>query len=341
MCDGLDKPCPRGDPGHLPGYGAHMRVGITGGTGFIGRALTLHLTQLGYSVRIFSRNPDKRVPLPDAVEWARWSTEPEDRGWYEATSDLDAIIHLAGEQVVGRRWTAGSRQRITQSRVGGVEALLSAMAAKTSRPQVLICASGVGYYGARPAPDELGEEAPAGTDFLAELCVAWEQATAPAMDLGVRVVNARLGIVMGAGGGALSTMALPFRLGIGGPLGDGQQMVSWIHLDDVVRQFAECLSNSSLSGPINFTAPRPVSNAELSVEIARALKRPCAFRVPKWALKLRFGESAFPILTGQSALPKRFASANFEWRFPELGPALDAILRPGSSAAPLNIASPD
>ncbi|NRA32106.1 MAG: TIGR01777 family protein [Polyangiaceae bacterium] len=311
-----------------------MIVGITGGTGFIGRALTEHLTQLGHGVRIFSRNPDRRVPLPDAVELVRWSTEPEDRGWYDATSDLDAIIHLAGEQVVGRRWTAVSRERITQSRVGGVEALLSAMAATQSRVQVMICASGVGYYGARSAADELGEEEAPGTDFLAELCVAWERATAPASALGVRVVNARLGIVLGSGGGALSTMALPFRLGIGGSLGDGQQMVSWVHLDDVVRQFAECLCNSSLAGPMNFTAPRPVNNEVLSAEIARALKRPCAFRVPEWALKLRFGESAFPILTGQCALPKRFLRANFEWRFPEVSPALGAILRPGISQAP-------
>jgi hypothetical protein len=189
-----------------------------------------------------------------------------------------------------------------------------------------LCASAVGYYGARDAGEELTEASPAGSDFLAELTRQWEAAAKTAEELGVRVVRARFGIVLGAGGGALEQMAMPFRMLAGGPIGNGKQVVSWISLEDAVRALCHLLDDDSISGAVNVVAPHPVSNGELSDAIGKELGKPSWLRVPAAALRLRFGEGAEPLLTGQRVRPVVLEQAGFSWHHPDIGSALSAAL---------------
>ena len=298
-----------------------MNVTISGASGFIGRRLLKVLGASGHSLHVLSRNAGTN--LPAGVRLSVWDPTkgPPPR---ESLESADAVVHLAGEPVA-RRWTAETKRRIRDSRVAGTRRLVEALAALPRKPAALICASGVGYYGSR-GDEVLQESSPAGHDFLAEVCVAWEREARAAEPLGLRVASIRIGMVLDARGGALPRMLPAFRLGVGGRLGSGRQWMSWIHLSDLVELFRFAIENPLL-GPLNGVAPEPVPNVEFTRQLARALKRPAVFPVPEFGLKLLFGELAQVLLASQRALPRAAEAAGFPFRFPQLGPALADLLR--------------
>ncbi|MBI3203205.1 MAG: TIGR01777 family protein [Myxococcales bacterium] len=291
---------------------------VTGGTGFIGSALVRALSASGAAVTVLVRSPT--TIFGEGVRVVPWGELSS------AASGKDAVVNLAGEQAVGVRWTASAKQRITSSRVETTRELVAAMAAARPRPAVLVSASAVGYYGACPGDQPVDESSPPGSDFLAEVCQAWEAAAAAAGELGVRVVLARLGVVFDRGGGALEEMAKPFRMFAGGPIGDGQQVVSWVHRADAVGILRRCIEDDSLSGPVNVVAPQAVPQAEIARAIGRVLGRPAWLRAPAFALRARFGEGADPLLTGQRVVPAKLRAAGHVWQHPDLEAALRAAL---------------
>jgi hypothetical protein len=275
-----------------------MNVVITGATGFIGRRVAEYLRGAGHNIRAVSvRTP----PRPADLE------------------GCEAVIHLAGEPVA-QRWTREARERIRASRVESTRTLVAAL--RPNPPKVLVSASAVGYYGSRG--DEILTEsaAPAG-DFLGRLAVDWEREAQEAQKFGVRVVSLRIAVVLGRNGGALARMLLPFRLGIGGRIGDGKQWMSWIHLDDLASLAGFALENAGLRGAINASSPNPVTNAEFTRELARALHRPAIVPVPRLALKLLFGEMAEIIFSSQRVVPEAALKAGFAFRFPGIREALE------------------
>jgi uncharacterized protein (TIGR01777 family) len=296
---------------------------ISGGTGFIGSALVRALLARGDEVTVLTRDPARaRNALPGGVRLERWDPESDAK---ELISGANAIVHLAGERAVGTRWTPQAKEQILQSRVRSTERLVALIEKAERRPAVFVCASAVGYYGAH-GDEPLDETAPPGKDFLAGVTVAWERAAVRAEAFGVRVVRPRFGIVFGRGGGALAEMARPFKLFVGGPIASGRQVVSWVHLDDVVGALLRAMDDPALRGPVNVTSPNAVTNEELSHAIGKVLHRPSAFRVPEVALRLRFGEGADPLVTGQRAIPRALESAGYAFRFLHVEDAVrDAI----------------
>jgi uncharacterized protein len=298
-----------------------MNITVTGATGFIGNHLIHDLLDAGHSIHALGRK--RSAGLPQAVRFSEWrSTESEPPS--EALATADAIVYLAGESVA-QRWTPEVKQRIRSSRVDGTRNLVNALAKQSHRPQVLVCASAIGYYSSR-GDEVLTETSAPGSDFLAQVVIDWEQAARQAEALGIRVVPLRFGVVLGKDGGALAKMLPPFRLGLGGRLASGQQWMSWIHVDDVIGLIRFSLDNSAADGPMNATSPHPVRNAEFTEQLAAALHRPAIFPVPKFALKTLFGEMAEVILSSQRVLPKAAQSAGFQFQYPELRPALVRLL---------------
>ncbi len=296
------------------------RVVVTGGTGFVGRALVERLVARGDDVIVLGRRADD----PRASGGARslvW-TPGADGPWGDVVDGAAAVVHLAGDPVMGGRWTAEKKRQIMSSRVDSTRALVSAMRRASAGPPVFVCASAVGYYGARAPDDVVDETAPPGDDFLATVCRAWEDAAVEAEPLGVRVVRARLGIVLGRGGGPLAEMLPAFRRYVGGPLGSGEQVMPWVHLDDVVGLLLRALDDTSWSGPFNATSPNPSSMRDFAAALGHALRRPSLLRVPAFALKVALGEAAQVVLTGQRAVPRRALDAGYEFRFDGLEAAL-------------------
>lgn len=298
-----------------------MLVLVSGASGLVGRALSEALRARGDSVRTLVRRAARG---PDEARWdpSRRSLDPH------ALDGVDAVVHLAGESIAARRWDDAHKRRVQQSRVDGTATLAEALAARSDGPKVLISASAIGYYGdtgARP----VDESAPLGRGFLAEVCRDWEAATAPAEAAGVRVVHARLGVVFAREGGALEKMLPPFKLGLGGRIGDGSQGMSWVALDDVVGALLHALDHAELRGAVNVTAPNPVSNAELTRALGRALRRPAVLPVPAFALRLAAGsEMADEMLLGGSfVLPRRLEATGYRFRHTRLDEALDALVR--------------
>ena len=287
----------------------------------------------GDQVLVFTRNVKKGRAaqkggrgLPQEVELCEW--EPQSDGaWQEALDGVDAVIQLAGEGLVGRRYTEELKGQFYQSRVTSTECLVRGIERAKRRPAVFIGGSAIGYYGFDRGTTELDEMSEPGDDFLAQLCVDWEAAAQSAEEFGVRVVSARIGIVLARGGGALDQMALPFKFFAGGPIGSGKQVVSWIHMEDTVGILLRCLDDESVMGPVNVTAPQPASNAELSGAIGRALGSPSWLKVPGFALKAMFGEGANPILGGQRVVPSVMLSHGFQFRHPEVGEAVEHALK--------------
>jgi uncharacterized protein (TIGR01777 family) len=297
-----------------------VNITITGASGLIGRRLMKNLSAAGHALTVLSRHAGTNVPAGVAViAWDPMSgPAPED-----GVRNASAVIHLAGEPVA-QRWTAETKRRIRESRVVGTRNLVQALGKLRNRPQTLVCASAVGYYGSR-GDEELRETSAPSNSYLAEVCVAWEKEATAAEALGLRVVRVRTGVVLDPRGGALQRMLPPFRLGAGGKLGDGKQWMSWIHLADLAAMFQFAVEND-VRGALNGVAPIPITNADFTQALAGALHRPAIFPMPAFGLKVLFGEMSEILLASQRVLPAAPEAAGFRWRFPELGAALKDLL---------------
>jgi len=298
------------------------RVLVAGGSGFIGRALVAALTARGDRVTVLTRGA---AGMRDGVPRQHWDPAPTARAAFSEV--YDAVVNLSGEQAVGVRYSETVKAGILNSRVDTTKWLVRAIAHAEEKPKVFVCASGTGFYGSTLSSARLDESAPAGTDFLAMVCVAWEAAAEGAEEFGVRVVRARIAPVLSEKGGALESLLRPFKLFVGGPIGSGKQGFPWIHLDDQIAAILRACDDSALKGPVNFCAPQPVSNAELSRIIGELLGRPAFLKAPGFALKTLFGEGAEPLLGGQYAVPRALESVGFEFRYLDVRAALTAILR--------------
>lgn len=302
-----------------------MKVAITGATGLIGPAVIEELRRRGGAeITVLSRDPQRaRSALGEDIRAVGWAAL-EQPAPAAALAGRDAVVHLAGEPVA-QRWSARAKQAIQDSRVIGTRNLIAGLEAAQPRPRVLVSSSAIGIYGAR-REEPIDEEAALGHDFLAQTCIAWEQEAQRAGELGLRVVCMRTGVVLDARGGALAKMLPPFRLGVGGPVAGGCQYVSWIHLDDLAAMIVTAIEQGSWSGPMNATAPEPVTNRELSHALGRVLHRPAALPAPGAALRLLYGEMAEIVTTGQRVLPAKALVLGYDFRHPRLDEALQAVL---------------
>lgn len=303
------------------------RVLITGGSGFVGRKLAKELLARGDQVTVLTRDVKRaRGELPAAVRCAAWNPAKEG-AWFEELGIVDVVVHLAGESVA-KRWSDDVKKRIEASRIDSTRRLVEAISRSAHKPEVFVSASATGYYGPHAPEEELTESAPPGNDYLAGVCVRWEEAAREVEKLGVRAVQLRIGVVLGEGGGALDKMLLPFKLYAGGPMGDGKQIVPWVHRDDVVGMLLLAIDDPALRGPINAVSPNPVSSRELATAIGNVMSRPSWMPAPAFAIKLALGEAASILLTGQRVVPQRAIDVGYEFRRARLVPALESILAP-------------
>jgi uncharacterized protein (TIGR01777 family) len=303
----------RSDANHERGYRTPQRIVVAGASGLIGTALCAFLTGRGHRVDRMVRRP----PQPGTAE-IRWDP---------AKGEIDAAaLDGAGENIAAGRWTAARKESILASRTDSTRLLCDTLARLGNAPRVLISASAVGYYGDRGDAVVIEQDRP-GTGFLANVCKAWEAATEPARRIGIRVVNLRIGAVLSPAGGALARMLPAFRLGFGGRIGSGRQYMSWITLDDLVAAIHHLITAEDISGPVNAVAPEPVTNAEFTAALGRALHRPTLLAMPAFAVRLAFGEMGDELLLrGARAKPTRLQVSGFEFRDPQLEPALRRIL---------------
>lgn len=299
-------------------------VAITGATGLVGSALVHALHARGDRIVAFSRTAQPPAHFPGAVRMARWQPA-HTAGLVRDLEGCDVIVNLVGASIAGKRWTEPYKRILADSRVLATQQLLAAVRQLPKRPHTLISSSGSGYYGIDTHPKS--EQSPAGTDFLAQLCVDWEAAAAPAQDdLHMRLAVVRTGVVLDRRAGALPLMALPFQLFVGGPVSPGSQMLSWIHIDDMVRIILWLIDNPQASGAYNACAPQPVSNAAFSQALGHALHRPSWLPVPQFALRTLFGEMAEALLIGgQAVVPQRLQSQGFTFTYATAEHALQQI----------------
>lgn len=300
-----------------------MRVTVTGATGLIGTRLVRALTERGDEVTVLSRSPERAAERlgVEAVLWDPLAGAAP----ASALSGRDGVVHLAGEPVA-QRWSDGAKERIRTSRSAGTADLVAGLRSADPRPAALVSASALGWYGPR-GDEEVDESTPPGTDFLAEVCVAWERAAQEAEQLGMRVVRVRTGVVLDPDGGALAKMLPPFRAGVGGPVAGGEQYMPWIHVDDLVGIYLAALDGPDWSGPVNASAPEPATNRDFSKALGRALHRPAVAPVPRLALKLLYGEMEQIVTTGQRAMPRVALGHGYAFQHPALDGALQATLR--------------
>lgn len=293
------------------------RILISGASGLIGTALIHALEKRGDQViRLIRRTPQSESEM----QWDPMQTVPAN-----LISGFDAVVHLSGETVAGR-WTERKKKAIRESRVGSTSNLASALAKAEKPPATFICASAIGYYGNR-GDEVLTEESPSGQGFLAEVSREWEQASQLAAQAGIRVVNLRIGVVLSRDGGALKQMLLPFRLGLGGRIGSGRQWFSWIHIDDLVAAVLHILQTAQLRGPVDMVSPNPVTNAEFTKELAKAVSRPAIFPVPAFIVRLAFGEFAEEgLLASARVVPRKLIESGFCFQYPELQAVLADLL---------------
>ncbi|RAK01774.1 TIGR01777 family oxidoreductase [Aliidiomarina maris] len=299
-----------------------MHILITGGTGLIGSALYKKLRNQ-HQITVLTRNAERAYRTLGHDIQALTSLEP-----LRHLDDFDAVINLAGEPIADKRWSDQQKKRIEQSRFETTEQLVSRFKQSTKPPKVFISGSAIGYYGRQGQTPVTENDYQAHDEFTHRLCAHWEQLAEQAASEHTRVCTLRTGIVLAANGGALSKMALPFKLGVGGPIGDGQQMMSWIHLDDMVDLIIFLLHHDNASGAFNATAPEPVSNQVFSQTLAKVLKRPCLFRVPAPVMRILLGEMSDMILTGQAVLPEKLIQSGFQFRHPTLMEALQQCFHP-------------
>lgn len=300
-----------------------MRIVLAGATGFLGRPLVSSLAAEGHQLVLLTRRPRG---IAGATREVAWQPDGTAGAWAEVLDEADAVVNLAGESIAEGRWSAARKAALVDSRLRSTRSLVAGLARARPAPGVLVSSSAVGYYGPRGAEAVTEQDGP-GRDFLSSLAVEWEQAALQAAARGTRVVLIRSGLVLERDGGALGAMLRPFRLGVGGPAGDGRQYWPWIHRADWVRLIRFALTHPSASGPLNATAPTPVTNEEFSRTLARVLGRPCLFRAPAFALRLAMGEMAGPlVLTGQRVVPERALQLGFKFDYEQLEPALRSIL---------------
>jgi uncharacterized protein (TIGR01777 family) len=302
-----------------------MRVLITGASGVIGSAVADALLARGDEVVGLTRDPAKARGSNPTVNWHAWQATTE-RPPPEALEGVDAVVNLIGEEIA-QRLTDQAKRRIRESRVTAARNLIQGIEASPDKPTVFVGQSAIGYYGDRGA-QVLDEDSEKGTGFAAEIPAEWEAAQREAESLGIRTVILRTGLVLTKRGGLLKELSLPFKLGVGGPLGSGEQFMSWIHLDDEVGLILWSLDNEAVSGVVNATAPNPVTNREFSKAFGRALNRPAVMPVPKFAVSLlRGSELADTVFGGARVLPRRAHDLGFKFRYSEIDPAMEAALR--------------
>src|SRR5579859_986184 len=303
-----------------------MHILVTGSTGLIGSALIPALTSEGHRVSCLVRSKSK-LGIRDTY-WDPVAGEL----YLPGLEGLDAVIHLAGESIAGGRWTAARKARIRDSRVQGTRLLCETLAHLAHPPKVFVSTSAVGYYGDR-ADEILTEPCPPGSNFLADVCREWESATEPAAQHGIRVVILRLGMVLSLKGGALAKMLTPFRLGVGGVIGSGKQYMSWLAIDDLVRIINHALKTESLHGPTNAVAPNPVTNAEFTKTLGRALRRPTVLPMPAFAARLALGEMADELLLASArVVPTKLLASGFVFHHPDLESALTDLFAKAKAA---------
>jgi uncharacterized protein (TIGR01777 family) len=301
-----------------------VNIIIAGGSGFIGSSFSRHLVKYGHHVWILSRNPSQQQ-LPPGVTGVQWDGSSPD-GWGQLVNEADVFINLTGENLAGGLWSAARKQRFLTSRVNPGRAIVKAIQEASHRPKVLMQSSAIGYYG-DSADIEVDEDAPVGEDYMAQLCVQWENSTRPVEDLGVRRVIIRTSIVLSRESLILKLFLLPFRMFVGGKLGSGKQWVPWIHIDDQIGAMLHLINNESAGGVYNFAAPQVLRNEEFERTIGKVLRRPYWFPVPAFALRMVIGEMSTMVLEGQRASVKKLLDSGFEFRYPTLESALIEILK--------------
>jgi uncharacterized protein len=297
-----------------------MRILVSGSHGLVGRALIDSLTGDGHEICRLVRD---RVGGSSEIEWHpnKGRIDPQ------RLEGLDAVIHLAGESIASGRWSAEKKKKIRASRVVGTQLLSGSLAQLSRPPEVLVCASAIGYYGNR-GDEVLTEQSSPGNDFLSQVCVEWEEASQAAAEKGIRTITARFGIILAKEGGALAKMLPPFRMGVGGRIGDGKQWMSWIALDDVVGALRLGISKQGLTGPVNFVTPNPVTNSVFTKSLGKALSRPTLFPIPAFGVRLAFGEMADALLlASQRVEPQLLKSVGYVFKYTDVAKTLADILR--------------
>jgi uncharacterized protein (TIGR01777 family) len=296
-----------------------MNVFITGSSGLIGTELNSKLEELHYSVTKLQRTPASiQSNAPD------WNLDIKSAG-HDIFANV--IIHLAGENIAAKRWSAHQKQRIYESRIIGTKNLVNRIISSPNKPQTFICASAIGYYGNRDQ-ELLDEDSKPGDDFVSKISKDWEQATQPLVELGIRVINLRFGVILSKNGGALKKMLPPFKLGLGGKMGSGQQRFSWISIDDAIKAILFVIEKPSISGPVNITSPNPISNTTFTKVLSKLLNRPAFFNMPAFVCRSLFGEMADELLlSSQSVMPKKLIKNGFIFNYLDIETALSRILR--------------
>ncbi len=304
-----------------------MRVLVTGGTGLVGSRLLPRLLERNDEVLVLTRQEKPALPA-GCTSVAGEATAPGP--WLDRLAECDAVVHLAGENIFAHRWRSRFKQRIRDSRVDSTRLIAETLAKRPRRadgsPKTLVTASGINYYGLHDR-EELDEDSQPGDDFLARVCVDWEVAARPAIDAGVRVAHLRTGMVLDDRGGGLPKLVRPFRWFLGGPIGSGQQWVSWIHFADLVGLYLLAIDRPEAAGPINATAPEPLTNWGFSKMIGKVVRRPCWLRVPAFAVRILLGQVACVVTKGQRVIPRRALALGYSYRYADLEPALRDLLR--------------
>lgn len=302
------------------------RIVVTGATGLIGKRLVNALLNRSDDVIVFARNIEKaKSLLPNANKYVEWNyKKPEN--WKSEINGVDAVVHLAGVNLFSKRWNNAFKNEVLESRKVSTKNLADAIKSCSNKPEVLISASGIGYYG-DCRDNTLSEESPAGNDFLADVCKVWESEARKVEQFGVRSVQVRTGLVLSTEDGALKQMLPPFKFFIGGPLGDGKQWASWLHIDDIVGIYIHAIDNNKLSGAVNATSPNPVRMKEFAQTLGKVLHRPALFSVPKFALKIVVGEAAEVVTASQKVNVKKLLDSGYKFRFENLKEALEDLLK--------------
>ena len=299
-----------------------MKILISGGTGLIGKALTNYYLQKGHEVGILTRG-DNNITLDGRLKYFKWDAQSASQ-LIPIVSEYDVVVNLAGENIGSGFWTKAKKERILSSRVQAGNSLAQAIREVENKPKVFIQASGIGIYGTSISQN-FDEESPIGNDFMANVATQWENSSILVEEVGVRRVIIRTGVVLDKSAGVLPLMALPFKFFVGGPLGSGRQILSWIHLKDDIEAIDFCIQNNNISGPVNLSSPNALNNADFGKVLSKILKRPFWFPVPAFLLKIVLGEKSTLVLDGQNVYPKKLISHGFEFNFPGLREALANI----------------